>query len=87
MIYANKTCIFLPVCIILGFVNGHLAVLAVKMECQHLTGTQTQVPRFLVLRIRIRLAAVPEFKQQAVFASHQMIVFRLHSFKMLMGIK
>lgn len=55
------------------FIYQHLASLAVKTQCQFLTITKTQIARFLVLWIRIGLAAVPEFKQQAVFASHQTI--------------
>ena len=55
------------------FIYQHFASLAVKTQCQFLTITKTQIARFLVFRIRIGLTAVPEFKQQAVFARHQTI--------------
>ena len=66
---------------------GHLASAAIEMEGQHLTGAQAQVARLLIGRIRIEFAAVPEFEEQAIAASHQMIVCRLHSFRVLIGIK
>ena len=77
LLISAKKCLF----------HGHLAVFAVKMEFQHLSCFEAQITRFLIFRIRIGLPAMPQFEQEAVAASHQMIVFRLHSFKMLMGIK
>jgi hypothetical protein len=54
----------------LTFVYGHLAGFTIEMERQHFTRTETQEARLLIFGIRIRLAAMPEFKQQAVLAGH-----------------
>ena len=71
----------------LCFIYHHLAVLAVERQAKQLARTQAQVTRLLVFRIRIRLAAMPQLKEQAVFARHQRIVSRLHLFSTLIGIK
>ena len=65
----------------------HLTIFAVKSQRQRFTRTKTQKTGLLIWSIWIYLAAMPEFKQQTVLAGHQMIVLRLHSFKMLIGIK
>jgi hypothetical protein len=40
------------------------------MEGEEFAGTETKETRFLVFGIRIRLAAMPEFEEQAVPAGH-----------------
>lgn len=71
MKYANKIYIFLSIDVILGFVDGHLTVLAVEMQRQHFAGTKTQIPRFLVFGVRVRLAAMPHLMKDAVSAGHE----------------
>ena len=51
-------------------VNEHLAVAAVERERDRGAGTQAQETRFGGLRERIRLAAVSQLMQDAVFACH-----------------
>lgn len=68
-------------------IHQHFAFLAIEGKAENFTRTKAQKTGLLIWSIRIYLAAMPEFKQQAVLAGHQMIVLRLHSFKMLIGIK
>lgn len=68
-------------------IHQHFAFFAIEGKTEDFARTETQKTRFLIFRIRINLATMSQLKEQAVFASHQRIVARLHSFKTLIGIK
>ena len=56
-----------------AWVDGHFAAATVEAEREKLAGAETQIAWLLVGGIRIRLAAMPQLKEKAVAASHQVI--------------